>query len=56
VEPDWTDPSAYFARQRRFRKDQIDLETTKRVCRERYEYLKVLAEALPAWSIAGLTE
>ena len=48
IEPDWTDPSAYFAKQRRFRKDQIDLETTKRVCRERYERLKVMAEAFPA--------
>jgi pyruvate ferredoxin oxidoreductase beta subunit/2-oxoisovalerate ferredoxin oxidoreductase beta subunit len=48
TEPDWTDPAAYFAKQRRFRKDQIDLETTKRVCRERYHRLKVLAEAFPA--------
>ena len=48
VEPDWTDPEAYFSRQRRFRKDQIDVETTKRVCREKFQRLKVLAEAFPA--------
>jgi len=48
VEPDWTDPAEYFARQRRFRKDQVDLETTRRVCREKYERLRVLAEAFPA--------
>lgn len=48
VEPDWTDPAEYFARQRRFRKDEVDLDTTRRVCREKYERLKVLAEAFPA--------
>lgn len=48
AEPDWTDPSGYFDKQRRFRKEQIDVETTKRVCRERYDRLKTLAEAFPA--------
>jgi pyruvate ferredoxin oxidoreductase beta subunit/2-oxoisovalerate ferredoxin oxidoreductase beta subunit len=48
VEPDWTDPSGYFKRQRRFREDQIDLDTTRRVCRERFERLERLAEVFPA--------
>jgi pyruvate ferredoxin oxidoreductase beta subunit/2-oxoisovalerate ferredoxin oxidoreductase beta subunit len=47
VEPDWTDPAAYFERQRRFRKDEIDLDTTRRVCRERFERLERLAEMFP---------
>jgi hypothetical protein len=38
----------YFRRQRRFRDDQVDVETTKRVCRERYEHLWALAERFPA--------
>ena len=48
VEPDWTDPAGYFKRQRRFREDQIDLDTTRRVCRERFERLARLAEIFPA--------
>ena len=48
VEPDWTDPAGYFERQRRFRKDEIDLDTTRRVCRERFERLERLAEVFPA--------
>ncbi len=48
VEPDWADPAEYFQRQRRFRRDEVDLDTTRRVCRERYERLKVLAKAFPA--------
>ncbi len=47
-EPTWTDPMEYFRRQRRFRDDQVDVETTKRVCRERYEHLWALAERFPA--------
>ncbi|MEE9579279.1 MAG: thiamine pyrophosphate-dependent enzyme [Gemmatimonadota bacterium] len=47
VEPDWTDPAMYFQRQRRFRDDELDLETTRRVCRERFARLKVLAEEFP---------
>jgi len=48
VEPDWTDPAGYFERQRRFREDQIDLDTTRRVCREKFERLARLAEIFPA--------
>jgi pyruvate ferredoxin oxidoreductase beta subunit/2-oxoisovalerate ferredoxin oxidoreductase beta subunit len=47
VEPDWTDPAMYFQHQRRFRHDEIDLETTRRVCRERFARLQVLAEEFP---------
>ncbi len=47
VEPDWTDPADYFRRQRRFREDEVDLDTTRRVCRERYERIKHMAEAFP---------
>jgi pyruvate ferredoxin oxidoreductase beta subunit/2-oxoisovalerate ferredoxin oxidoreductase beta subunit len=47
VEPDWTDPSAYYEHQRRFRDDEIDLEATRRMCRQRYERLQVLAEQFP---------
>ena len=48
AEPDWTDPAAYFARQRRFHDDQIDLDRTRRACRERWERLSFLAERFPA--------
>ncbi|MDP2955642.1 MAG: thiamine pyrophosphate-dependent enzyme [Longimicrobiales bacterium] len=48
VEPDWEDPAEYFQRQRRFRGDEVDLDTTRRVCRERFDRLRVLAEAFPA--------
>lgn len=48
VEPDWADPAEYFNRQRRFRKGEVDLDATRRACRDRYERLKVLAEAYPA--------
>ena len=48
VEPTWADPAAYFERQRRFRPEQVDLETTRRVCREKWERLSFLAEAFPA--------
>jgi pyruvate ferredoxin oxidoreductase beta subunit/2-oxoisovalerate ferredoxin oxidoreductase beta subunit len=48
VEPDWTDPGEYYARQRRFRRDEIDLDVTRRACREQFERLRVLAEAFPA--------
>ena len=43
VEPTWADPAGYFERQRRFQADQIDLDTTKRICRERWERLAFLA-------------
>ncbi len=48
VEPDWTDPEEYYARQRRFRGNEIDLDATRRACRERFERLRVLAEVFPA--------
>jgi len=48
VEPDWTDPGEYYAHQRRFRKGEIDLNVTRRVCRDRFDRLKTLAQAFPA--------
>ena len=48
VEPTWADPASYFERQRRFRPEQVDLETTRRVCREKWERLSFMAEAFPA--------
>jgi pyruvate ferredoxin oxidoreductase beta subunit/2-oxoisovalerate ferredoxin oxidoreductase beta subunit len=48
VEPDWTDPAAYFGRQRRFAEDEIDLDLVRRVSRESFERLRFLAEAFPA--------
>jgi pyruvate ferredoxin oxidoreductase beta subunit/2-oxoisovalerate ferredoxin oxidoreductase beta subunit len=47
VEPDWSDPSEYFAGQRRFRQEEVDLEATRQACRERFERLTVLAERFP---------
>lgn len=47
VQPEWSDPAEYFARQRRFRDDEIDLETTRRLCRERFGRLQVLAREFP---------
>lgn len=48
VEPDWSDPADYFARQRRFRPAELDVEGARRASRERWERLKVLAGAFPA--------
>jgi pyruvate ferredoxin oxidoreductase beta subunit/2-oxoisovalerate ferredoxin oxidoreductase beta subunit len=48
AKPDWADPTEYFRRQRRFREDELDLPATRRVCRERYEWLAHMAEAFPA--------
>ena len=48
AEPDWVDPTEYFGKQRRFKLEQVDLATTKRVCREKYDRLKHMAEAFPA--------
>jgi len=48
AEPDWADPAEYFARQRRFPPDAVDLDTTRRVCRERFIRLHTLAGAFPA--------
>ena len=47
VEPEWADPADYYARQRRFPADSIDLEVVRRECRESYEWLSVLAERFP---------
>jgi len=47
LEPAWTDPAEYYRRQRRFGDDEIDLAATRRICRERFEWLKVLAEEFP---------
>ena len=55
AEPDGTDPDEYFRRQRRFRDDEIDLDTTRRVCVERFERLRVLAEEFPHEKEAGAT-
>ncbi|NNK61884.1 MAG: pyruvate synthase subunit beta [Gemmatimonadetes bacterium] len=45
--PDGADPAEYFARQRRFPSDAVDLDTTRRVCREGFERLETLAQAFP---------
>ncbi len=45
--PDWSDPEDYYRRQRRFPMDAIDLEATKRQCRERFERIEALAERYP---------
>ncbi|UCG77147.1 MAG: pyruvate synthase subunit beta [Gemmatimonadota bacterium] len=47
VQPTWLDPAEYFHHQRRFGDDEIDLEATRRICRERFERLRVLAEEFP---------
>ncbi|HSM61247.1 MAG TPA: hypothetical protein VK849_10640, partial [Longimicrobiales bacterium] len=48
VEPDWADPADYFARQRRFRADELDLDLTRAECRARFERLRTLARVFPA--------
>ena len=48
AEPDGADPAEYFKRQRRFRLEELDLDTTRRVCAERFERLKKMAEVFPA--------
>ena len=48
TEPDGADPAEYFKRQRRFKLEDIDLDTTRAVCAERFERLKKLAEVFPA--------
>lgn len=44
VKPDGTDLADYFARQRRFRDDEIDLDVTRASCKERMRRLEVMAE------------
>jgi pyruvate ferredoxin oxidoreductase beta subunit/2-oxoisovalerate ferredoxin oxidoreductase beta subunit len=48
IEPDGTDPAEYFRRQRRFKDEEIDLDETRRVCSDRMQRLKALAEQYPA--------
>jgi pyruvate ferredoxin oxidoreductase beta subunit len=47
LEPEWSGLEEYFDRQRRFRPEHIDLDTTRRVCRDRWERLTFLAQAYP---------
>ncbi len=47
VEPDWTSPTEYFQRQRRFRDGEIDLHATERSCRNQFKRLKTLAQEFP---------
>jgi hypothetical protein len=47
VKPDGTDPADYFARQRRFKDDEIDLDVTRASCKERMRWLDVMAEQFP---------
>lgn len=48
IEPDETDPTEYFNRQRRFKDDEINLDETRRICAERMESLQALANRYPA--------
>ena len=48
VEPDWTDPSEYYRRQRRFSSKELDVEASRVWARDRYRRLRVLADAFPA--------
>jgi pyruvate ferredoxin oxidoreductase beta subunit len=48
AEPTWSDPTPYFARQRRFADNEIDPVASVRLSRERYRLLEVLAEKFPA--------
>jgi hypothetical protein len=44
IEPDGTDPTEYFRRQRRFANDEIDIDEIRRFCAERMRRLSVLAQ------------
>jgi pyruvate ferredoxin oxidoreductase beta subunit/2-oxoisovalerate ferredoxin oxidoreductase beta subunit len=46
--PDWTDPTEYYRRQRRFRPEEVDLEVARAWARDQFRKLEVLAEAFPA--------
>jgi pyruvate/2-oxoacid:ferredoxin oxidoreductase beta subunit len=48
AEPDGADPAEYYKRQRRFKLEDLDLDTTRRVCAERFERLQKMAEVFPA--------
>jgi pyruvate/2-oxoacid:ferredoxin oxidoreductase beta subunit len=47
VRPDGTDLADYFARQRRFRDDEIDLGVARKACAERMHRLELMAEQFP---------
>jgi pyruvate ferredoxin oxidoreductase beta subunit/2-oxoisovalerate ferredoxin oxidoreductase beta subunit len=47
VRPDGTDLADYFARQRRFRDDEIDLGVARKLCAERMQRLELMAEQFP---------
>lgn len=47
-EPAWVDPSRYFALQKRFRAEDVDIETTMRVSKDRFARLSLMAEHFPA--------
>jgi len=47
VEPDGTDPTEYFQRQRRFADDEIDLAATRRACSDRMQRLQALVDQFP---------
>lgn len=47
VEPDWSDPAEYYAAQRRFPADGIDLPAVKSRARERFDRLQILARQFP---------
>ncbi len=47
VRPDWSDPADYYSSQRRFPLGAVDLDATRRQCRERFERLEALAERYP---------
>jgi pyruvate/2-oxoacid:ferredoxin oxidoreductase beta subunit len=47
TEPDGADPAEYYKRQRRFKLEELDLDATRRVCAERFERLKKMAEVFP---------
>ncbi len=46
-EPSWADPAGYYSRQRRFKPEDVDLDATRRICREKWDRLNFLAEAFP---------
>ena len=47
VRPDGADPAAYFAKQGRFRDDEIDLDATREACAERVRRLELLETHFP---------
>ena len=47
AEPDGTDPAEYYRRQRRFAATEIDLDTTRKGCSQRFDRVQRLARAFP---------